>query len=398
MGSRVLFLINSLAGGGAERVMASLLSHSTVELRDNEVSFAMLDKEPAAYAPPAGLAVYQLDCRFSLIRSILGVRRLVREIQPDVVVSFLTRANVANVLATRERGLPSVISERVNTSGHHPKTPGGTAAKVLTRLVYPRATAVIAVSQGILDDLAENFSVPRERLHVVANPVDAEAIRAKAEAPLPPEITLAGTEPLVLGVGRLVPNKNFALLLQAFALSGVPGKLAIVGDGPEREALAARAAELGLGGRVLMPGFLANPFPVIKRATVFVLPSNAEGFPNGLVEAMTLSRPVIAANCPSGPSEILAGLRREEAPGLTFAPFGVLSPQNDPNAMAEALRTLFASESQREDYGRLAAARSEDYAPARAKDAYWAIIKGALAQGHASGTSARRIASASRAA
>ena len=96
---RALFLINSLAGGGAERVMCTLLAHSVDEREEFDIVLGLLDDEPAAYTPPDWVEVRQFDCRKSFPRSVAAVRSLVRELRPDVTLSFLTRSNMANVLS-----------------------------------------------------------------------------------------------------------------------------------------------------------------------------------------------------------------------------------------------------------------------------------------------------------
>ena len=124
-----------------------------------------------------------------------------------------------------------------------------------------------------------------------------------------------------------------------------------------------------------MPGFVDNPFPTLARAAIYVSASNAEGFPNALLEAMSTGVPVIATNCPSGPSEALAGLAREQVgKGVTFASHGILVPTNDADDMAEALRAM-ADPARRHDYGRRAARRAADFGVQRAKDAYWQVIR-----------------------
>jgi N-acetylgalactosamine-N,N'-diacetylbacillosaminyl-diphospho-undecaprenol 4-alpha-N-acetylgalactosaminyltransferase len=372
---RVVFLINSLAGGGAERVMCSLLAHSAPESEEFEIVLALLDTEPAAYSPPSWVRQRQFDCRSSLARSVLAVRRLFREERPDATLSFLTRANVANVLASRLRGTPAVISERANTSAHFPRGPRGALPRAFVRFVYPRADRIIAVSAGVERDLRENFAVPARKLSVIANPVDLEAIRSRAcEAP---EVDI--DEPFVLGAGRLVASKNFGLLIEAFAAAGLAGKLVIIGEGPERGALLRRIGDLGLGDRVLLPGFVKNPYPLMRRARIFVLPSNAEGFPNGLAEAMALGAPVISTNCASGPSELLAERPREEVEGLSFAEHGVLVPTGDVAAMADALKALEDADL-RNRYGQKAAHRAAAFSPEKAKLGYWEILRGVLRQ------------------
>jgi glycosyltransferase involved in cell wall biosynthesis len=368
---RVLFIINSLAGGGAERVMCTLLRASQEELRDSQISLLLLDRDAAMYDVPRWIDVQQLDCRHSLVRSVWSAWRALSRARPDLTVSFLTRSNVANIIASTLLGIPAVISERVNTSSHLGAGAGAAVARLLVKATYPKARRIIAVSQGVADDLQASFGIRRDRMAVIANPIDVEAIRAQADsgAPIPVE------GPYAVTMGRLVPNKNFGMLIEAFARSGIAGKLLILGDGPERDALTRQIEMLGLGGRVVMPGFSANPFPTLARAAFYVSPSNAEGFPNSLLEAMSVGLPVISTNCPSGPSEVLADLPREQVgPGVTFAPHGILVAPNDPDAMAQALQAM-ADPARRDSYAERAPKRASDFGVARAKDAYWAVIR-----------------------
>lgn len=372
---RVLFLINSLTGGGAERVMTTLLRHSEAECQEFDVTLALLDEEPAAYSAPDFVRLRQLDGRKSFLPSLRAVRRLTAELRPDVTLSFLTRSNVANVLTARG---PAIISERANTSAHFPAGLRGEGQRAMVRFLYPRAARVIAVSEGVAEDLRENFGIAREKVVAIPNPVDVEAIRAKGA--MAPELVV--DRPYVMAAGRLVRSKNFDMLLRAFAMAGDPRTLVIAGEGPERAALVETAATLGIAERVLMPGFVANPYPLMKGADAFVLSSNAEGFPNALVEAMALGAPVIAANCPSGPSEILAETSRDKISKLTSAEHGVIVPANDAAAMAEAL-TAMRDHARRADYARRAEARALAYGAAKAKDRYWDVIRGVLGAGRA---------------
>jgi glycosyltransferase involved in cell wall biosynthesis len=367
----VVFMINSLVGGGAERIMARLLSHSEDHARDRDVHLVLLDEETSAYTVPSWVTVHRFDTRGSLLHGGRKLRRLFRELRPDACLSFLTRANLLNILVGGMQGVRVVISERVNTSSHHPDTLAGRISKVLTWAFYRRADHVIAVSGGIADDLRENYRVPRARIAIIANPIDGALIRSKAEEP--PALAVGG--PYVVGMGRFVPNKNFALLVEAFARSGVAGKLVILGDGPLRSELTAAADGLGLAGRIEMPGFLENPFAVIKAASCYVLPSNGEGFPNGLVEAMTLGVPVISTNCASGPSEILDDQEKLEVTGVHWAKYGVLVPTNDAAAMAEAI-ALGLEPATRAGLAQAAAAGAARYDLAGAVKRYWDVIEG----------------------
>jgi hypothetical protein len=138
-------LINSLAGGGAERVMTTLLRHSEDECSEFDVTLALLDDEPAAYSAPEWVRVRQLDGRKSFLPSLTSLRRLVAELRPELTLSFLTRSNMANVLTTGRR---AIISERANTSAHFPSTLRGEGRRVLVRLLYPRAARPTSRASG----------------------------------------------------------------------------------------------------------------------------------------------------------------------------------------------------------------------------------------------------------
>jgi N-acetylgalactosamine-N,N'-diacetylbacillosaminyl-diphospho-undecaprenol 4-alpha-N-acetylgalactosaminyltransferase len=270
-------------------------------------------------------------------------------------------------------GNPCIISERVNKSTQLTNKLRGRLTKLLVRLFYPRADRIIAVSPGVAQDLRTSFSIPEEKIVVVTNPIDLESIEAQSHEVCAVDLH----EPYIMGMGRLSRNKNFSLLIDAFALSGIGGKLVILGDGPKREELTHKIADLGLGDRVLMPGFAENPFAYLRRANIFVLPSNSEGFPNGLVEAMALGIPVISTNCGSGPSEILANCDRSEVDGIRFAEYGVLVPPDSPELMASALRSM-ADPDLRRRYGEKGAARAVDFGIEEAKNHYWAVIRTAI--------------------
>ncbi len=369
MRRRVLFAINSLAGGGAERVMTTLLAASQAWRDRYELHLALLDREPHAYAPPPWVPTTELDCGGGLVPAVRRLRKLVGRLEPDVVLSFLTRANVASALALAGRRGRLVMSERVNTSSHL----SSRAARLMVRATYPRADRIIAVSTGVADDLVRNFGVSGTATKVIANPVDHATIAAgAAEAPAVP----VGPNDVV-AAGRLVPTKNFSMLIAAWARAGIGGRLLILGEGPLRAELQADIDRRGLTGRVLLPGFVANPHAIFARAGVYGLASNAEGFPNGLVEAMACGLPVVASNCASGPSEILLGQRREEVAGSVDATAGMLVPTDDAGAFATALARVHGdpARAQRGAAARAIAGRYSVEATARR---YWATLEDAM--------------------
>jgi glycosyltransferase involved in cell wall biosynthesis len=181
------------------------------------------------------------------------------------------------------------------------------------RWTYPKANAIIAVSQGVADDLARTIRMPATSITVVPNPVISTELMAKASEPTDHPWFAEGEDPVIVGVGRLTRAKNFPLLIRAFGrlLDQRPARLMILGEGEERCTLERLACETGLSGRIELPGFRSNPYPFMRNAAAFALSSRWEGMPTALIEALACGTPAVATNCPSGPSEILVGdLRR----------------------------------------------------------------------------------------
>ena len=370
---RVLFVINSLAGGGAERVMATLLANSEAWVARYQIALVVLDEAPQAFALPDWLNVIQLDCKGGMPASIASLARVAKEFDPHLTLSFLTRANLASGIVMMKRRRPWIISERTSSPAHLGSRARQLATKGMMRLVYPRATVLIAVSGGVSDKLQASFGVNAKSIAVIPNPVDAAALAAAARN----RNELADHTPYIIAVGRMVSVKNYAMLIEAFAKSALTCRLVIAGDGPEREALQELAARLGIADRVIMPGWLSNPYPALAGASAFALSSNVEGFPNALVEAMALGVPVVATNCHDGPAEILAGCGAEEISALNVAEAGILSPVGDAESYASALN-LVLEPSRREGFVLAGRKRAADYSAAAITGRYWQVIERAL--------------------
>jgi glycosyltransferase involved in cell wall biosynthesis len=153
----------------------------------------------------------------------------------------------------------------------------------------------------------QTAGVPRERIAVIYNPIITPELQERVKIPLQHPWLESRRLPVVLAVGRLMPQKDFPTLIQAFAQVRRHhlARLLILGEGPDRLALEALVRELGLEQDISLPGFVANPYPYMARAALFVLSSRWEGLPGVLIEAMYCGVPLIATNCPSGPQEIL---------------------------------------------------------------------------------------------
>ena len=233
----------------------------------------------------------------------------------------------------------------------------------LLRHAYPMADAIVAVSDGVADRLARKTGLPRAAIRTVYNPVVVPELPALAAEPVAHPWFRPGGPPVVLGVGRLVEQKDFPTLLRAFALvrQRRPARLVILGDGPAeaRRDLEAVAAGLGCAEDLDLPGFVANPFAYMARASVFALSSLHEGLPGALIQALACGCPVVSTDCPSGPSEILEHGRH-----------GRLVPVGDHEALASAILACLDDPSGREER----VARAAAFGLERAVDRYLALI------------------------
>jgi glycosyltransferase involved in cell wall biosynthesis len=293
-----------------------------------------------------------------------------RKLAPIVTMSFLNRSNCANIIAAQHLGYPCIISERIHTSGHFGAGPKAAINKAIVRITYRLADQVLVVSEGVKDDLIANFGVSEGRVRVIHNPIDPEWIRRQSLE----TSAIISREPYILGIGRLAPNKNFRLLIEAYRASGVSERLVILGDGSERAALERLVARLGLDGRVILAGYVQNPYPIIKAARLFVSSSNAEGFPNALIEAMSLGCPVVATDCDTGPMEILAGRMNGRCRDVMLVRYGILVPTNSTECLADAIQIACRAD-MRAIYSQRGKQRASDFGVHNSVKQYWSTIE-----------------------
>ena len=321
---RLAFFLPALEGGGAERVTLTIAEGLAERGHDVELVLGQR-RGPLADDVPDRLRVVDLD-RPRVSGSVRALRAHLRETKPSVLVSALFHANLAAIAATRGLRLPLLVVEHNTMSVKFGATPSGrdrVAARICS-LAYRLVDQVGAVSEGVADDMAEFLHFPRERVRVLRNPVDYAEVRRRAAEPVTHPWLGAGV-PLVLAVGRLTEQKDFATLVRAIAL--VPRvRLVILGEGEERAALTALAESLGVADRVDLQGFVANPYPWFAGADVIAMSSRWEGLPTVLLEALPFPARIVSTDCPSGPQEILEGGR-----------FGRLVPVGDSAALAQAI-------------------------------------------------------------
>ncbi|MGH7305081.1 MAG: glycosyltransferase [Candidatus Rokuibacteriota bacterium] len=380
--TRVLFLLATLDGGGAERTALTLVPHLQArgldarigllarhgaldgEIDPSRVVLARVAPGWMSYAPSPGPG--RLLAGLSLVP--LQQLDLIRQFRPHVVVSCTAAMNLAALLSTRAYGrrrVAWILREGNNTRATlEDDTPGrlGRAARWwATRVVYRAPDRVLTISNGVADGLARDFGVPRERVWVLHNPVEVSRISRLAQ-----EVDGMRFPPrFIVACGRLHRQKGFDLLLRAFAsLRDADLALAILGEGPERGHLQALARELGIDAQLVMPGFVRNPWAWIAHASAFVLSSRWEGFGSILVEAMACGTPVVAADCQYGPREIL---HDGEA--------GLLARVDDTDSLATAIHRVLVDPALRTRLAARGRLRATDFDAPSIADRYAELVQ-----------------------
>ncbi len=303
---RLLFLIPRLGGGGAERVIVTLLKH--LDRNRFQLAIGVVDVRKAVYRDQIPQDVEFIDLGVTRVRYALPkIAALIWKRRPDVVFSTLGHLNLA--LAMIRPLLPGkvrfIARETSIVSSVLQDTPMPSIWRALYRWFYKRHDLLVCQSRYMQDDLVEQFGYPRERSVVINNPVDVEGIRQYSAVKFDMPVVHAGEVSLV-AAGRMSREKGFNLLIEAVATLNDPRiRLNILGEGPLLDDLKRLAVTKGVAARVSFVGFQSNPYPWFAWADAFVLSSYYEGFPNVVLEALACGTPVIATPAPGGTREIL---------------------------------------------------------------------------------------------
>lgn len=362
---RVALFSQDLDGGGAQRVVATLAAG--LVSRDLKVDMVLVRPEgPFLDSLPPDVRVVNLGTR-RVSRSIPTLARYLRREQPAALLSALTHVNLAAILAARLSRVRTrvVVTEHslVSRASRDTRRPLVHGSFWFSRWLYPLADAIVAISDGIARDLARSTSLPPSRIRIIYNPVVTPDIVQKSAEPVDHPWFQPGGPRIVLGVGRLSKEKDFATLVRAFARLNdrFNARLVILGEGPLRSSLDALADELQLRSKLDLPGFVANPYAWMARSAVLGLASTREGLSNVLIEAMACGTPVVSTDCDTGPSEVLkAGL------------FGRLVPVGNADALADALARTLETPPDREALRK----RASDFSAARAVSEYLDVLVG----------------------
>jgi glycosyltransferase involved in cell wall biosynthesis len=300
---------------------------------------------------------------------VLRLARWLRKARPAALIASQQHAIIAAVWARRLAGVrTSVIVIQHNTlsalSLHSRRRAVRWLLPTAARLFFRWADQVCAVSNGVAQDLAVMTGIPVSDIQVVHNPAVTPRLLEQANEPSGhPWFDADRTDrpSVILGVGTLIPFKDFAVLIRAFARVRRlrPARLVILGEGDERPRLERLARELGVAAEIDLPGFEPNPYKFMARADVFAVSSRVEGMPNTIIEALACGCPVVSTDCPSGPAEILQNGR-----------YGKLVPVGDETALADAIAATLQASPDPFDLRR----RAADFSVERATDRYLQLL------------------------
>jgi glycosyltransferase involved in cell wall biosynthesis len=400
--ARISFLLDNLTGGGAEKVILNLASGFTklghpVDILVCKMEGVLCNSIPAGVnlvplkasspnlgflcairADPAGFraiaGMFPKRKPFGFIPSIAAHLKANR---PAVLVSALPKSNINAVLAKYYSGVSTrvVVGAHINMSTQDAECYSSGKSKLrymrpLMQRCYRRADAVVAVSKGVAEDIAKYLSLDQDNVTTIYNPIDTKQIEALSYESLNHPWFDAGTVPLILGMGRFVAQKDFPFLLRAFAKlrENRQARLVLMGGDESsaeqrehKQELSRLAIQLGVQEDFDMPGFKVNPYPFLRKASVFVLSSRYEGFGNVLVEALLCGCPVVSTNCPSGPAEILADGK-----------YGMLVPVGDGSRLADAICGMLDNPQDKA----VLRARGEEYSIENAVERYRKVLLG----------------------
>ena len=312
---KVIFIAPNLGKGGAERVLSTLLINLDRKKYKIKSIFYEVWYE---YPIPNDVKTYHLNLPGTnkitkkIIRFIIRISKMKKILEyenPDLVVSFLNKVNLAVIIAVilcNNTKTKLIISER-NSPSMQFKDIKGFIIKLLMKILYPFAYKIIAVSEGVKNDLIKNFHCSKGKIQVIYNPIPIKNINLLAKEEINESPWFYEDIPIIINVASLTNQKGQDYLLRAFKMvrEMTHVRLVFLGRGEKEHVLKNLVRQLGIKKDVLFLGFQKNPYKFMAKSKIFVLSSLWEGFPVALLEAMACGIPVIATDCPSGPNEII---------------------------------------------------------------------------------------------
>ncbi len=326
---KVLFVIDLVGGGGAQKVVTNILKIINKKRFKPELAL-FTNKREFTYKPQTNIKCYNLNVTRTRY-SIFPLVRLIKKTKPSIIFSTLSRIDSTVNLALKISRINSILILRSSNflSTYLKENPFFTS--LLSRCSYKNCDVIVASTYEMAKDMESNLNLHPKKIKVIHNPIDLETIKKMSRESLNNKLfkeKCSENNPLIIAMGRLAKQKGFQYLLKAFKIvrNEFPSKLVILGKGEKKKNLVDLVKNLGISKDVVFLGFQSNPYKFIANSDLFVLSSLWEGFPNALVEAMACGTPVVSTNCSSGPKEI-----------ITTGVNGLLVPPENSEELAKAI-------------------------------------------------------------
>ena len=305
-------LITSLAGGGAERVASELSLNLSSEI-NRQIIILTDEVSYPSKEPPLSLGIkfrkpLTLSIPYSFLLGVIKYRKLLKTHKPDASLSFLTLDNFINIISNYgNRDTKTIISVHIALSMKFKNSLQDRIAKLVIKKLYSQADLIVAVSEGVRDELVSDFKIKPDKIKVLYNAVDISKIQTLSDECIDDESWFNEDIPLIINVGRLAIQKGQWHLIRAFSEVRQHKKcrLVIRGNGELKEYLENLVKELNLSDDVKFLGWKENPYKYIAKASFFVSSSLWEALPYALTESMACGCPIISTDCKYGPREIL---------------------------------------------------------------------------------------------
>ncbi|SER70898.1 glycosyltransferase [Psychrobacillus sp. OK032] len=346
---KVLVFLFQLNGGGAERTVVNIINKLDTDIYD--IVLVLGNDKNNVYIDLISdrVKIKFLYCN-KLRNCLFRLRKCIIEENPTLIFTTMNPNNLMVLFAKilSFKSIPVIIREANN------RTQSGKVTKFnkfITTIFYNTSNKVVALSQGVSEDLIENFKIKTDKIKVIYNPVDIDNINILKNE-IVEDIEINKNEKLIISVGRLEEQKDFSTLIKAFSLvlEKINAKLIILGIGSQEKMLKELCVNLGIEDKVLFLGFKENPQKYVKSSDLFVLTSKWEGFGHVIVESMAVGTPVVVTDCKSGPFEIIKDNK-----------YGLLTEVENFQEVAKKIIAMLENDEMRSWYSKQGLKRSSDF-------------------------------------
>jgi glycosyltransferase involved in cell wall biosynthesis len=352
---KLLFVIPALTGGGAERVLLTIINNLDIE--KYEITLVLFNKEGDLIKNLKNnikIIIYQKRNKYSLVKLILQLRNTIKSFNKVTVISFLHYTNIISVISCLclKKKPKLILCEHSNHRKYLPESKLWYFRKLFMKYTYKKADQIVAISREMRENLIIDFKLNPHKVNVIYNPIPIEEISQLAKDKSNIFSLKSDKKRKIIAAGRLARVKRFDRLIRSFAIvrKELDVSLLIMGQGELLNELKELTNRLNINEDVIFLGFQKNPYAWISIADIFVLSSDYEGFPMVILESMACGTPVISSDCSTGPREIISNGEN-----------GILVPVEDENILANAILSVLKDNNLKKKFSREGKIRVDDF-------------------------------------